>query len=222
MVEVLTADPITPPAHVVNRGIEILKAGGVIAYPTETLYGLAAYIENDRAVERIFAIKGRDSRNPIPLIISDEEVLSFLVSEIPTWAKSLMKSFWPGPLTLIFNALESVSPRLTAGKGKIGVRLSSHAIARSLAAGLNGAVTATSANISTKPGISSAEEVLHILGDRIDAVIDGGITPGGPGSTVLDVTCDPPVVLREGDIPPSVIFRVCPFHRHARHGTPEQ
>jgi L-threonylcarbamoyladenylate synthase len=215
MVEILTVDPITPSAHVINRGIEILKAGGVIAYPTETLYGLAADIENDRAVERIFIIKERDVHNPIPLIISDQEALNSLVSEIPARAKPLMKSFWPGPLTLIFNALERVSPRLTAGKGKIGVRLSNHAIARSLAAGLNGAVTATSANISTKPGISSAEEVLHILGNRIDAVIDGGITPGGPGSTVLDVTGDPPVVLREGDIPLSVILRACLIHSDA-------
>ncbi len=207
MAEILTTDPLTPDAHVINRAVEILRSGGVIAYPTETLYGLAADVGNEKAIERIFAIKGRDFNNPIPLIIGNEESLSSLVSEIPKGTMDLMKTFWPGPLTLIFNASESVSEKLTAGTGKIGIRLSSHEIARSLAAGIHGAITATSANISGEAGISSSKEVLDILGDRIDAIIDGGITPGGPGSTVLDVTCDPPVVLREGNIPSSAIFR---------------
>ena len=205
MTEILTIDPLAPDTSLIDRGVKILRDGGVIAYPTETLYGLAAYAGNERAIERIFAIKGRNFDKPIPLIIGNEESLDPLVSEIPESAVPLMKTFWPGPITLIFNASDRVSTRLTAGTGKIGIRLSSHEIARSLAAGLHGAITATSANISGEAGISSAKEVLHVLGDRIDALIDGGDTPGGPGSTVLDVTCDPPVVLREGDIPSSAI-----------------
>jgi len=206
MAEILTTDPLRPDAHVIHRGVEILRAGGVIAYPTETLYGLAAYAGNERAIERIFAIKGRNFDKPIPLIIGNEKALDPLVSEIPERALQLMKTFWPGPLTLIFNASDRVSTRLTAGTGKIGIRLSSNKIARHLATHLNGAITATSANISGEGGISSAKEVLHVLGDRIDALIDGGDTPGGPGSTVLDVTCDPPVVLREGIIRSSAVF----------------
>jgi len=208
MTEILTIDPLSPDAHVIHRVVEILRDGGVIAYPTETLYGLAADAGNERAIERIFAIKGRHFDKPIPLIIGNEEALDPLVSEIPERALPLMKTFWPGPLTLIFHASERVSTRLTAGTGKIGIRLSSNKIARHLAAHLNGAITATSANISGEGGISSPKEVINILENRIDALIDGGITPGGPGSTVLDVTTDPPVVLREGDIPSSAIAKL--------------
>ncbi len=206
MTEILTIDPLAPDTSLIDRGVKILRDGGVIAYPTETLYGLAADAGNERAIERIFAIKGRNFDKPIPLIIGNEKALDPLVSEIPERALQLMKTFWPGPMTLIFHASESVSTRLTAGTGKIGIRLSSHEIARSLAAGLHGAITATSANISGEGGISSAKEVLNILGDRIDALIDGGDTPGGPGSTVMDVTADPPVVLREGIIRSSAAF----------------
>lgn len=206
MAEILTTDPLTPDAHVIHRAVEILRAGGIVAYPTETLYGLAADASNEDAIERIFAIKGRDFHNPIPVIIGKEASLASLVSEIPERALHMMKTFWPGPLTLIFHASHNVSSSLTAGTGKIGIRISSHEISRSLAAGMDGAITATSANISGEKGISSPKEVLHILGDYIDTLIDVGNTPGGPGSTVLDVTRDPPVVLREGDIPSSAIF----------------
>ncbi len=206
MTEILTIDPLTPDASLIDLGVKILRDGGVIAYPTETLYGLAADAGNDRAIERIFAIKGRNFDKPIPLIIGNEEALDPLVSEIPERALPLMKTFWPGPLTLIFNASDRVSTRLTAGTGKIGIRLSSNKIARHLAAHLNGAITATSANISGEGGISSPKEVINILENRIDALIDGGDTPGGPGSTVVDVTTDPPIVLREGIIRSSTVF----------------
>jgi L-threonylcarbamoyladenylate synthase len=209
MVEILTTDPIRPEAAVIQRGIDILLAGGVIAYQTETLYGLAADTGNTEAVERLFSIKGRDSHVPIPLIIGHQNALPRLVREIPSQAFALMNVFWPGPLTLIFYASGSVLTRLTADTGKIGIRLSSNTIARSLAAGLRRAITATSANLSGEGGISSAREVVRALGSRIDAIIDGGKTPGGPGSTVLDVTCDPPVILREGIIPASAIVSAC-------------
>ncbi|MBN2568491.1 MAG: threonylcarbamoyl-AMP synthase, partial [Deltaproteobacteria bacterium] len=204
MVEILTTDPLNPDARVIHRAVEILRAGGVIAYPTETLYGLAADARNKEAIERIFAIKGRDFDKPIPLIIGNREALSTLVSEVSERSAGLINLFWPGPLTLIFHASERISDRLTAGTGKIGIRLSSHQIAWSLATVLHGAITATSANISGESGISSPEGVSHTMGNHIDALIDGGVTAGGPGSTVLDVTCDPPVVLRDGAIPSSV------------------
>jgi len=207
MAAFLVTDPVTPDGAVIDEAVEILRGGGVIAYPTETLYGLAADAGNEAAIGRIFTIKGRDFHNPIPLIIGDRESLSPLVSEIPGRAVGLMDAFWPGPLTLIFHAAENLSPRLTAGTGTIGIRLSSHAIARSLAHGLGGAITATSANLSGEGGMASPERVLAVLGDRIDALIDGGTTPGGPGSTILDVTRDPPVVLREGAIPAAALMQ---------------
>ena len=109
-----------------------------------------------------------------------------------------MQKFWPGPLTLVFSAASSVSSRLTGGSGKIGIRVSSHPVARLLAKGIAGPLTATSANLSGGQECTTAAEVIHLFGDRLDAIIDGGPTPGGIGSTILDITVHPPLVLRAG------------------------
>ena len=132
------------------------------------------------------------------------------MEEIPAAAPILMQTFWPGPLTLVFRAASSVSSRLTGGTGKIGIRVSSHPIARFLAEGLAGPLTATSANLSGGPECSSADAVIRALGELPDAVIDGGATPGGAGSTILDVTVFPPRILREGAIPRSLILNALP------------
>lgn len=206
MALLLKIDPEKPEEEKLAEAVRILLGGGVAAFPTETFYGLGADARNETAVEKIFRIKGRDFRNPIALIVADEGEVGPLVEEIPAPAAILMKAFWPGPLTLIFRAASSVSSRLTGGTGKIGIRVSSHPIARLLAAGLAGPLTATSANLSGGPECSSAEAVIRALGDLPDAVIDGGSTPGGVGSTILDVTVSPPRILREGAIPGVAIW----------------
>ena len=206
MTLLLKIDPGKPDAEKLAEAIRVLCEGGVVAFPTETFYGLAADARNETAVEKIFRIKGRNFRNPIALIIADEREVVPLVEEIPAAAKILMQTFWPGPLTLIFRAAPSVSSRLTGGTGKIGIRVSSHPVARLLAAGLAGPLTATSANLSGGPECSSADAVVSTLGDLADAVIDGGPTPGGAGSTILDVTVSPPRILREGAIPGVLIW----------------
>ena len=206
MPEVLEIDPRRPEPHLIARSASILRDGGVIAFPTETFYGLAADAANERAVEKIFRIKGRDFGNPIALIAGSESHLPGLVEEIPDTARILMRAFWPGPLTLVFKASSRVLPRLTAGTGRIGIRISSHPIAASLTEALGGPITATSANRSGAAENVSAHEVLHLLGEDPDAVIDVGPAPGGRGSTFLDVTADPPVVLREGAVPKERIF----------------
>ncbi|MCX5827509.1 MAG: L-threonylcarbamoyladenylate synthase [Deltaproteobacteria bacterium] len=155
---------------------------------------------NEKAVDRIFEIKGRSFNHPIALIISKEDDLDLLTDNIPEEAKTLMAAFWPGPLTLIFKASPSVSPRLTAGTGKIGVRISSHPIAEALTVGLGRPITATSANLSGGRECATAEEVRGQMANMQLTVIDGGPTPGGKGSTFLDVTTDPPALLREGAI----------------------
>jgi L-threonylcarbamoyladenylate synthase len=205
MPEVLKIDPRKPDELIIARAVEILSEGGVIAYPTETFYGLGADGENEEAIKKIFLIKKRDRTNPIPVIIGDESRLKHLVADIPGNAHALMKNFWPGPLTLVFRTSQNVSPLLTAGTGKIGIRISSHPIATLLAKGLSRALTATSANISDAEECTTAEEVLHHLGKRIAAVIDGGKTPGGTGSTILDITETPPVILRKGAVSVSKI-----------------
>jgi L-threonylcarbamoyladenylate synthase len=204
----LKIDPVNPDGEKLAEAIRVLRKGGVIAFPTETFYGLGADARNEAAVEKIFRIKGRNFRNPLPVIVADEGDVSALVEEIPSAATDLMRKFWPGPLTLVFRAAPSVSSRLTAGTGKIGIRVSSHPIARFLAAGLAGPLTATSANPSGGPECSSAAAVIQALGDLPDAVIDGGATPGGAGSTILDITLSPPPILREGVIPGGQILNL--------------
>jgi L-threonylcarbamoyladenylate synthase len=201
MPEVLKINPENPEINLIARAIHILKTGGVIAFPTETFYGLAADATNEDAVEKIFHLKGRDFSNPVALIIGNDRQLQGLVEEIPDSSRILMQTFWPGPLTLVFKASPQIIPKLTAHTGKIGIRISSHPVAACLALRLDGPITATSANFSGTPEILSPQKVVRCLGDRIDLVIDGGLSPGGKGSTILDVTLDPPVILREGAIP---------------------
>ncbi|MCX5838125.1 MAG: L-threonylcarbamoyladenylate synthase [Deltaproteobacteria bacterium] len=206
----LKIDSGKPDAEKLAEAVRILREGGVVAFPTETFYGLGADARNEAAVEKIFRIKGRNFRNPLPVIVADEGELIPLVEEIPAAATILMQTFWPGPLTLIFRAAPSVSSRLTGGTGKIGIRVSSHPVARFLAAGLAGPLTATSANPSGGAECSSADAVIRVLGDLPEAVIDGGETRGGAGSTILDVTLFPPRILREGAIPRNLILNALP------------
>jgi L-threonylcarbamoyladenylate synthase len=194
-----------PEPHKIDEAVAILKNGGVIAFPTETFYGLGADARNDEAIEKIFGIKGRDFKNPILVVIGDRGQLDAFAADIPAEARKLMDRFWPGPLTIVFRAAPSVSPKLTAGGDKIGIRLTSHPIAMAISKRLGEPVTATSANLSGAPECSSAAEVLSQLQGRIDGVVDGGHTPGGKGSTIVDVTIYPPKVLREGMIPSSLI-----------------
>jgi len=205
MTALLKIDPLKPDKETLTKISKILREGGIIAFPTETFYGLGVDARQEAAVEKIFRIKGRNVRNPVSVIVDSEEEVIPLVAEIPEAARFLMKKFWPGPLTLVFCAAPPVSSHLTGGTGKIGIRVSSHPIARLLAAGLAGPLTATSANLSGEPECSSAEAVIRTLGDLPDAVIDGGPTPGGSGSTILDVTVAPPRILREGAIPGDLI-----------------
>ncbi len=200
MTLLLKIDPRNPDAEKLAEAVRVLCEGGVVAFPTETFYGLGADARNETAVEKIFRIKGRNFRNPLSVIVANDRDVIPLVKEIPAAAKILMQTFWPGPLTLVFRASSSVLPRLTANTGKIGIRVSSHPLARLLAGGLGGPLTATSANLSGGPECSSADAVIRALGKLPGSVIDGGETPGGAGSTILDVTVFPPRILREGAI----------------------
>lgn len=206
--EIIKIDSDHPDQALIARAATILKEGGIIAYPTETFYGLGAHAGNSVSVERIFAIKGRAFSSPIALIMDKGENLAELVQEAPPVADKLMEAFWPGALTLVFHASARIIPRLTAGTGKIGIRVSSHPIAAAIAKTLAFPITATSANISGAGECSTAREVMDCLGEKIDALIDGGRTRGGAGSTVLDMTTDPPAMLREGAVPAHLIYPV--------------
>jgi L-threonylcarbamoyladenylate synthase len=201
MREILNIDSQRPDDSMIAEASSILRAGGVVAYPTETFYGLGADGQNEEAIKKIFLIKGRNFKNPISVIVGNVNDVRGLVDEVPEIALHLMERFWPGALTIIFKASPDISDHLTAGTGKIGIRLSSHPVATALARKLGHPITATSANFSGNNECTSADEVIQGIGDQVDAVIDGGQTPGGLGSTIIDVTTDPPAILREGVIP---------------------
>jgi L-threonylcarbamoyladenylate synthase len=219
--EIIKIDANHPDPALIASAVSILKEGGVIAYPTETFYALGAHAGNETAVERIFAIKGRSFSSPIALIVGKDENLAELIKEVPPTANKLMEVFWPGALTLVFQASDRIIPRLTAGTGKIGIRVSSHPIASALAQTLSFPITATSANLSGAGECSTAKEVIDRLGEKIDALIDGGRTRGGVGSTVLDMTTDPPAMLREGVIPGPLLYpslqKRCHFKRSKKY-----
>lgn len=200
MPEILKADENISEETVLCRAAEILVQGGVIAYPTETFYGLGADATNEKAIQKIYDLKGRNFNNPISVIIDKEENLYPLADEVPAAALMLMKTFWPGPLTIVFKASGKISSLLTAQTGKIGIRISSHAGATVIAQKLGHPLTATSANLSGTPECSTAFEVANQIGNKIDAIVDLGQTPGGKGSTIIDVTVNPPQILREGVI----------------------
>jgi L-threonylcarbamoyladenylate synthase len=205
MPKIMKVDADNSEEIILTQAAEFLFNGGIIAYPTETFYGLGADATNEKAIEKIFSVKGRNFKNPISLIICRADDIHPLVQNIPESAKKLMAAFWPGALTIIFLAANNVSPLLTAGSGKIGLRVSSHPIAQGIVQKLKRPLTATSANLSGAPECTRASEVAEQIGDKIDAIVDLGDTPGIAGSTIIDVTCELPVILREGTISRKII-----------------
>ena len=179
----------------------VLKQGGVVAFPTETYYGLAVDPFNSQAVERLFLLKQRPSAKPILVLIDRQERLSDLCAEIPGQFQPLLDRFWPGPLTLIFPALPDLSPPLTAGTGTVGVRISSHPLALAFCALAGGAITATSANLSGLRPAASEHEVLVQFGTHLDWLVKGGATQGGLASTIVAADRGGLRLVREGVIP---------------------
>lgn len=195
----LTVDASAPSAAAIADAAAVLEGGGVVAFPTETFYGLGVAALDRAAVRRLFALKGRPQSRPILVLVDDPaRIERFAVLTAP--ARDLIARHWPGALTLVLPAREGLPPELTAGTATIGVRQPGHPVARALAAALGAPVTAPSANLMGEPPPTTAADVVRVFDGRIDLVLDGGPTSGGLPSTVLDVTVDPPRVLREGAV----------------------
>ncbi|MCP9471999.1 MAG: L-threonylcarbamoyladenylate synthase [Nitrospira sp.] len=177
---------------------ETIERGGVVAFPTETYYGLGVNPFNSTAVGRLIQIKGRPDNKPILVLIGKMEHLSLLTESISPVAALLIDTFWPGPLTILFPATPSLPSALTAGTGKVGVRLTPCSPLRNILTRV-GPLTGTSANRSGDPPVTTAVEVVKTLGAEIDLVIDGGTTPGGAPSTVVDVG-ETIQIIREGAV----------------------
>jgi len=191
-------DGENPDEKEIREATLLIRQGGVVAYPTESFYGLGVDPGREDAVDRLFRVKGRQRERAILLLIPSTGALDRLVMHVPPAARELMNAFWPGGLTLVFNASDEIPRAITAGTGKIGIRISSHPVAAALVRAVGGVLTGTSANLSGKPPCRSAQEVFQQLGARVDMILDGGITAGKSASTVVDVSEEPPRILREG------------------------
>jgi L-threonylcarbamoyladenylate synthase len=197
-----------PREEAILEAAQIICSGGVVVFPTTSLYGLAADASNPEAVEKVFAIKQRPLDKPILILVPDVRDIRSLVQDISPAAERIMTALWPGNLTLIFKACNGLLPCLTAGTGKIGIRLPVYPVARLLVRAAGRSITATSANISGQTGCSLIADLDPAVAAAVDLILDAGPLKGGAGSTILDVSQDPPVFLREGSIPRSRIISV--------------
>lgn len=189
----------------IRRAIESLKGGEVVAFPTDTVYGIGADGLNERAIEKLFAAKNRPRDKAIPFLLASEGDLPQVAREIPKGVDLLAKKFWPGALTLVVPAHPRVPKILIAEGVSVAVRVPDSDVTRALIRGLGSPLAATSANISSRPDPHTATDVAGYLNGRIPLILDGGATPGNIPSTVLDLTTEPPTVRRVGAIPPAEI-----------------
>jgi L-threonylcarbamoyladenylate synthase len=203
--EVLSVDPDRPEPDVIARAAAILRAGGLVAFPTETVYGLGANALDATAVQRNFDAKGRPSNNPLIVHVADLAGVRQVATEWPSSADRLAENFWPGPLTFVLPRAPAVPDVVTAGGPTVAVRWPAHPVARALIGAAGFPLAAPSANRSTGLSPTRAEHVLRDLDGRIDLILDGGPTPGGLESTVLDLTTMPPRLLRPGLVTPGQI-----------------
>lgn len=195
-------------AEQVSEGIRVLKSGGVVAFPTDTVYGLGANAFNKQAIDRIYQIKGRPRHIPFPLLLADISQVAEVAEPVPEIAWLLMKCFLPGGLTLVLSKSANLPDFLNPERDTVAVRVPNHIVTLALIQGLGAPLIGTSANMSGQPSPVTAQEVETQLGARVDLIIDGGRCPGGIESTVIDVTGNTPKILRQGLIPSEEIEKV--------------
>ncbi len=199
----------------IRKAVEALRRGGLVAFPTETVYGLGARVFDPVAIRRIFAAKGRPADNPLIVHVSTQGQLKLLVLDVPPVARKLMDCFWPGPLTLVLRRSETVPPLVSAGLCTVAIRMPDHPVALALIRELGEPIAAPSANRSGRPSPTRAEHVVAEFGDAVDMVLEGGPCRVGLESTVVDLTGAIPCILRPGavtvEVLQSVIGRVIPF-----------
>jgi tRNA threonylcarbamoyl adenosine modification protein (Sua5/YciO/YrdC/YwlC family) len=199
-----------PPAlrQQINKGVSILKSGGIVAFPTDTVYGLGASADIPEAVARVYMVKGRPRNMPMPLLLARVSQIEDVAESIPPVAWLLAKKFLPGALTLVLTKSRAVSDIVTGGGETVAVRIPAHPVPVALASGLGVPLLGTSANLSGQKSALTAGEVSAQFGEQVDLVVDGGPSPGGRESTIVDVTGEVPVVLREGAVSLSELERV--------------
>ena len=193
-------DPEAPQRDAIQEAAKWILNGGLVAIPTDTLYGLAADPWSREAVARVFAVKGRAAERALPLIAADGAQVAAHLGSLPPAGQRLADQFWPGPLTLVIAAPLALAADVSGGSGTVGVRVPADAVARAICAEAGRPITATSANLSGEPATADPDQVERTLGDRIDLLMDTGTTRGGAPSTIVDVTGAEPRLVRAGAI----------------------
>lgn len=206
MSKIIKINPTMPDPNAITQAISVIEKGGIISFPTQCLYGLGADALNVEAVDRVFDVKDRPFGKPILILIKNVEVLEEIVRDVPPSASRIIEKFWPGGVTIVFEANESLPDRLTAGTGKIGVRLPAHPVAAALVNSFEKPITGTSANLAGRTGCSRISDLDARITEKLDLVLDAGPLEGGVGSTVVDVTGDVPKILREGSVSSTAIL----------------
>jgi len=200
MSEIVSIDPKNPEVSIIKEAAMVIKKGGVVAYPTSSFYALGVDAFNSKAIDKVYKLKQRDPKKPILILIGDLKDLFSLVKEVPNSANLLIDRFWPGGLTIVFEAANSIPINLTGNSGKVAIRLDNHRVV-SLLANISGTpITGTSANISGRKECLMACEILSQFEKGLDLILDAGPLSGGRPSTIIDITLSPPRVLREGMI----------------------
>jgi L-threonylcarbamoyladenylate synthase len=193
-------DPVEPASADIDRAVVTLRSGGLVAFPTETVYGLGADASNDEAVRRVFQVKGRPSDHPLIVHLSDASLLNDWAAEVSPTAQLLADAFWPGPLTLLLERSSTVSSAVTGGRSTVGLRVPDHPVALELLRAFGGGIAAPSANRFGRVSPTTAAHVVADLGDDVEVVLDGGPCRVGVESTIVDLTSDRPIVLRAGGV----------------------
>ncbi len=207
-IEQMRSDNLPLLSTSIDRAVRLLRSGGVIATPTDTLYGIAANALDARAVERVYAVKGRSDASPLPILVGGVEDLFEYGADVPDVAVELARAFWPGQLTIVAKRSARTPSVVSAGLDTVGMRVADHPVTLRIVAELGAPITATSANVSGAPPLTSALDVVELLGDRLDMVLDGGKLPPSKPSTVIDAVSSPPRILREGAVSRARIERV--------------
>jgi len=208
MTRLLAISPERPDAAGLDAAVAVLRRGGVVAYPTDTVYGLAVDALWPAAIARLYAVKGRPESQALPVIIGALEQLTLVVATVPATAARLMAAFWPGPLTLLLPPHRRVPAALLGESDRIGVRWPASTISQQLALRLGGAITASSANRSGAPAALTATEVMAQLAPAVALILDAGTMPSPVVSTIVDVTVQPPCLYRPGKIAQQAIEAV--------------
>src|SRR5262245_25908167 len=211
--QMIAVDPAAPDPATIQIAAQVLLAGGLVAFPTETVYGLGANALDALAVNRIFVAKGRPASDPLIVHLAALAQIGEVAEDIPALAYELARVFWPGPLTLVLRRGARVPANVAAGRDTVAVRMPNHLVPLDLARVAGVPIAAPSANLFTRPSPTLAQHVLDDLRGRVELVLDGGPTPIGLESTVLDLTQDPPAVLRPGGLAVEALLPYIPSLR---------